>query len=135
VPDGEPSPHTAAEGIPVAPSLEPAIAAVHAPSEYSAVDQRVIIISGIAIVVGAAGAVIANVLTHLIGFITNLAYFGRLSGEFVAPSTARWGAWSVLVPIVGAVVVGLMARYGAAAIRGHGIPEVMERVLYNRSRI
>jgi len=135
VPDGEPSPHTAAEGIPVAPSLEPAIAAVHAPSEYSAVDQRVIIISGIAIVVGAAGAVIANVLTHLIGFITNLAYFGRLSGEFVAPSTARWGAWSVLVPIVGAVIVGLMARYGAAAIRGHGIPEVMERVLYNRSRI
>ena len=135
MPDGEPSPHTAAEGIPVAPSLEPAIAAVHAPSEYSAVDQRVIIISGIAIVVGAAGAVIANVLTHLIGFITNLAYFGRLSGEFVAPSTARWGAWSVLVPIVGAVIVGLMARYGAAAIRGHGIPEVMERVLYNRSRI
>jgi H+/Cl- antiporter ClcA len=135
VPDGEPTPHTPAEGIPVAPSLEPALAAVHAPSEYAAVDQRVIIISGIAIAVGAAGALIANLLTHLIGFITNLAYFGRLSGDFVAPSTARWGAWSVLVPIVGAVVVGLMARYGAAAIRGHGIPEVMERVLYNRSRI
>jgi H+/Cl- antiporter ClcA/CBS domain-containing protein len=133
--DGEPTPHTPAEGIPVAPSLEPALAAVHAPSEYAAVDQRVIIISGIAIAVGAAGALIATLLTHLIGFITNLAYFGRLSGDFVAPSTARWGAWSVLVPIVGAVVVGLMARYGAAAIRGHGIPEVMERVLYNRSRI
>jgi H+/Cl- antiporter ClcA/CBS domain-containing protein len=133
--DGEPTPHTPAEGIPVAPSLEPALAAVHAPSEYAAVDQRVIIISGIAIAVGAAGALIATLLTHLIGFITNLAYFGRLSSEFVAPSTARWGAWSVLVPIVGAVVVGLMARYGAAAIRGHGIPEVMERVLYNRSRI
>jgi CIC family chloride channel protein len=36
--------------------------------------------------------------------------------------------WSVLVPVVGALIVGVMARYGAAAIRGHGIPEVMERV-------
>jgi CIC family chloride channel protein len=135
VPDGHPTPHDPAEGIPVAPSLEPTLAAVQGPAEYAAVDQRVIIICGIAIAVGAAGAVIANILTHLIGFITNLAYFGRLSGEFIAPSTARWGPWSVLVPIVGALIVGLMARYGAAAIRGHGIPEVMERVLYNRSRI
>jgi len=64
-----------------------------------------------------------------------VAYYGRLSTAFVAPTTARLGAWSILVPIIGAVVVGLMARYGAAAIRGHGIPEVMERVLYARSRI
>jgi len=135
VPDGEPTSHTPTDGIPVAPSLEPTLAAVQGPPEYAAVDQRVIIISGIAIAVGAAGALIANILTHLIGFITNLAYFGRVSGEFVAPSTDRWGAWSVLVPIVGALIVGVMARYGAAAIRGHGIPEVMERVLYNRSRI
>src|SRR5690349_323313 len=135
VPDGEPSPHDPAHGIPVAPSLEPSLAAVQGPAEYTAVDRRVIVISGIAIVVGGAGAVIANILTHLIGFITNIAYFGRLSGEFIAPSTARWGPWSVLVPIAGAFIVGIMARYGAAAIRGHGIPEVMERVLYARSRI
>jgi len=115
--------------------MEPALATVQGPPEYAAVDWRVIIISAIAVGVGAAGAVIANLLTHLIGFITNLAYFGRLSGEFTSPSTARWGAWSVFVPIIGALIVGLMARYGAAAIRGHGIPEVMERVLYNRSRI
>jgi H+/Cl- antiporter ClcA/CBS domain-containing protein len=74
-------------------------------------------------------------LTRLIGLITNLSYFGRWSTDFTAPSTDRLGVWSVLVPIAGAVVVGLMARFGAAAIRGHGIPEVMERVLYNGSRI
>jgi H+/Cl- antiporter ClcA/CBS domain-containing protein len=74
-------------------------------------------------------------LTHLIGFITNLVYYGRFSLEFSAPSTDRWGAWAVLIPIGGAILVGLMARFGAAAIRGHGIPEVMERVLYNRSQI
>jgi H+/Cl- antiporter ClcA len=108
---------------------------VESPAEYAPVDRRVIFISVLAIGVGAVAALIANILTHLIGFITNLAYFGRISGAFSAPSTDRLGYWSILVPIVGAFIVGLMARYGAAAIRGHGIPEVMERVLYNRSQI
>jgi len=128
-------PLNAAEGLPVAPSLQPALASVQAPPHYSAVDKRVVWISALAIIVGACAAGIALFLTRLIGLITNLAYYGRWSTAFSAPSTARLGAWSVLVPIVGAVLVGLMARYGAAAIRGHGIPEVMERVLYNQSRI
>ena len=125
----------AVDGLPVAPSLNLALADVQAPPTYTPVDRRVIAICALALGIGAAGAVIATVLTHLIGFITNLAYFGRLSGSFSAPSTDRWGAFSVFVPIVGALVVGVMARYGAAAIRGHGIPEVMERVLTARSRI
>jgi CIC family chloride channel protein len=135
VPDHGHSPLNAAEGLSVAPSLEPALAATHAPPEYAPVDGRVIFICVLAVFVGAGAALIANILTHLIGFITNLAYYGRLSSTFVMPSTERWGAWSVLVPIAGAFIVGLMARFGAAAIRGHGIPEVMERVLYNRSQI
>jgi chloride channel protein, CIC family len=133
-PDGLPA-GGPTDGIPVAPSLAPALATVNAPPPYAPVDRRVIIISAIAIVIGALGALIAVALTHLIGLITNLSYFGRWSWEFSSPSTDRLGAWSILVPIAGAVVVGLMARYGAAAIRGHGIPEVMERVLFNRSRI
>lgn len=124
-----------AEGIPVAPSLNLALADVQAPPTYTPVDRRVIAICALAAGVGAAGAVIATILTHLIGFITNLAYYGRLSGEFSPPSTDRWGVLSVAIPILGAFIVGLMARYGAAAIRGHGIPEVMERVLLARSRI
>ena len=135
MPDGASTPLNAADGLPVAPSLDAALATVQAPPEYTPVDRRVIIIAAIAAGVGAAGAIVANVLTQLIGFITNLAYFGRVSGEFVQPSTARWGPWSALIPVLGALIVGVMARYGAAAIRGHGIPEVMERVLYNRSRI
>ena len=115
--------------------MEDALATVQAPPEYIPVDRRVVTICGIALGIGAGGALIAQLLSHLIGFITNLAYYGRLSGEFSAPSTARLGVWSVFIPIIGAVIVGLMARYGAAAIRGHGIPEVMERVLFNRSRI
>ena len=127
----EPGQVEVGSGIPVAPSL----ATVQAPPEYVPVDRRVVFIAAIAIVVGAGGALIANILTRLIGFITNLAYYGRLSTAFSAPTTDRWGVWSVLIPVIGAVVVGVMARFGAAAIRGHGIPEVMERVLYNRSQI
>ena len=115
--------------------MEDALATVQAPPEDIPVDRRVVTICGIALGIGAGGALIAQLLSHLIGFITNLAYYGRLSGEFSAPSTARLGVWSLFIPIIGAVIVGLMARYGAAAIRGHGIPEVMERVLFNRSRI
>jgi H+/Cl- antiporter ClcA/CBS domain-containing protein len=121
--------------LPVAPSLAPVLATVDAPPEYAPVDQRVVIICGIATLVGVGAALLANVLTRLIGLITNVAYYGRVSTAFSPPSTARLGAWSILVPLVGAFVVGLMARFGAAAIRGHGIPEVMERVLYARSRI
>ena len=124
-----------ADGLPVAPSLAPALASVAAPVDRPPVDRRVVYISAISIVLGGCAALIAEALTHLIGLITNLAYSGRYDWRFSPPSIERLGAWSILVPIVGAVIVGLMARYGAAAIRGHGIPEVMERVLYNRSRI
>ena len=133
--EDSPTPLNAASGLPIAPSLEPALASVEAPPEYSPVDQRVVVIAAIAVLVGMAAALLANVLTRLIGLITNVAYYGRFSTAFVAPSTARLGAWSILIPLIGAFVVGIMARYGAAAIRGHGIPEVMERVLYARSRI
>ena len=119
----------------MAPSLEPALVAVDAPPEYVPVDKRVVVISAIAIGVGIGAALLANVLTRLIGLITNIAYYGRISTVFAAPSTVRLGVWSILVPLVGAFIVGIMARFGAAAIRGHGIPEVMERVLYARSRI
>jgi H+/Cl- antiporter ClcA len=131
----EPNPINPADGLPVAPSMDLALAEVLGPPTYTPVDRRVIVICALALGVGAAGAVIATILTHLIGFITNLAYYGRLSAEFSPPSTDRWGVLSALIPVTGAFVVGIMARFGAAAIRGHGIPEVMERVLYAGSRI
>jgi H+/Cl- antiporter ClcA len=121
--------------LPVAPSLEPALSTLNAPPEYRPVNRRVAFISVLAMLIGAAGAMIAVILTSLIGLITNLAYYQRWSFAFSPPTTDRLGAWSILIPIAGALVVGVMARYGAAAIRGHGIPEVMERVLYNRSQI
>jgi len=123
------------EGLPVAPSMGPALASIQAPHETVPVGPRVVLVSAVAIAIALAAGVVAVVLTRLIGLITNLAYYGRYSTDFSAPSIERLGAWSALVPVAGAIVVGIMARYGSAAIRGHGIPEVMERVLHGKSRI
>src|SRR5438105_9998159 len=123
------------EGLPVAPSLGPALLEARVPPERALVDARVVFICALSIVIAAAAGVVAQVLTRLIGLVTNLAFYGKLSGVFVSPAANRLGPLVILVPIAGAVVVGLMARYGSAAIRGHGIPEAMEQVLLNKSRI
>lgn len=98
-------------------------------------DRRVLTICGLAMVVAAASAVIAQGLTRLIGLITNLAFHGRVSTSFASPAGNHLGVWVVLVPVAGALVVGVMARYGSKAIRGHGMPEAMEQILRNESRI
>jgi chloride channel protein, CIC family len=122
-------------GLDVAPSMDVALASVNAPREEGIVAQRVARISGYAIVIGLAAGFVAQALMLLIGLITNLVFFQRFGTELVSPAGAHVGAWVLVIPMLGALIVGVMARYGSAAIRGHGIPEVMERVLYEESRI
>jgi chloride channel protein, CIC family len=123
------------EGLPVAPSLGPSLAEARVPPERALVDGRVVYICALSVLIAGAAGVVAQALTRLIGFVTNVAFFGRLSTSFTSPAGNQLGPLVILVPIAGAVVVGLMARYGSAAIRGHGIPEAMEQVLLNKSRI
>lgn len=92
-------------------------------------------ICGVAIGLALACGVIARLLLSLIALVTNLAFLGRWSSVPLAPAQHHWGGWVVLVPVAGGLIVGLMARYGSRAIRGHGIPEAMEQVLTNQSRI
>jgi chloride channel protein, CIC family len=121
--------------LPVAPSLTPALEALRLPLERSPIDRRVLFLCALGIGLGLAAAVLARELTALIGLVTNLAFYGRWSTSFVGPAGNHLGGWVILVPVSGGLVVGLMARYGSAAIRGHGIPEAMEQVLFNESRI
>lgn len=74
-------------------------------------------------------------LLLLIDFFTSLFYRGALSFDAGAPEPSHWGCAAALVPALGGLIVGLMARYGSKAIRGHGIPEAMEKVLTGESRI
>jgi len=96
---------------------------------------RVLPISGLAIVIGAVCAVLALVLLRLIGLFTNLFYFGRWNTVMVSPVGNHLGIYAVFVPVVGALVIGVMARYGSERIRGHGIPEAIEAILINGSRV
>lgn len=132
----ESAPHTAAAGsIPVAPSMSQALEDLRVPAPRAAVDGRVVLVSGLAIVIAGVAFLAAELLTALIAVITNLAFFGRLSAAPASPAEHHLGALVLVVPVLGALVVGVMARYGSHAIRGHGIPEAMEQVLFNQSRI
>ena len=89
----------------------------------------------LALVAGALGTVIAVLLLDLIGLVTNLAYYGRLDVTLDQPPTTGLGLGSILVPTVGGLIIGLMARYGSERIRGHGIPEAMESILVGGSKV
>jgi CIC family chloride channel protein len=105
------------------------------PDDYLPVDARTVFICGLAVVIAAVAGFVARLLVMLIGLITNLAFFHRASTAFSSPADAHVGPLVLVIPVVGALIVGLMARFGSTAIRGHGIPEVMEKVLRGESRI
>ena len=97
--------------------------------------RRLLAIAAVAIVIGVIGAYVALWLLKLIGLFTNLFFFQRVSTELVTPSAHGLGPLVILVPVVGALVIGFMARYGSERIRGHGIPEAIEAILINGSRV
>ncbi|HET7371522.1 MAG TPA: chloride channel protein [Gammaproteobacteria bacterium] len=98
-------------------------------------DLRLIKISAIAIVVGAICAVIALVLLRLIGLFTNLLFYQDFAFNLTTPANSHLGWWIIAIPAGGGLLAGLMARYGSEMIRGHGIPEALEAILYGKSRM
>ncbi|MGA7720242.1 MAG: chloride channel protein [Ignavibacteriaceae bacterium] len=115
--------------------INPLLNPINMPANDNSFNYRSVQISMLAVVLGIAGGFIAQILTRLIGLITNLCFYGRVSFEFNSPAGNHLGLWVIVIPVLGALVVGFMARYGSAGIRGHGIPEAMEQVLLNESRI
>lgn len=99
-------------------------------------NSRVLVVTGMAVVIGVASAFVALALAKLISFFTNLFYYQRISiEEFTSPAGHHLGIWAVGIPIIGGLLIGLMARYGSEKIRGHGIPEALEAILIGRSRM
>ncbi len=98
-------------------------------------DRRTIILSLMAVVIGAVSAVVAEVLVWLIAVITNLSFYQHFSSVFQSPLHHHLGYLVILVPAIGGLVVGFMARYGSDKIRGHGIPEALESILFGRSKM
>src|SRR5213075_309717 len=99
-------------------------------------NPRVLVVTLMAVFVGVASAFVALALTKLIGFFTNLFYYQRIAtGDSTSPAGHHLGVWSVFIPVIGGLLIGLMARYGSEKIRGHGIPEALEAILIGRSRM
>src|SRR5215472_11408827 len=96
---------------------------------------RVLPISLLAMVIGVICAFVALALLRLIGLFTHLFYYGEWGGSLVSPAGNHLGYWSLLVPVAGGLIVGVMARFGSERIRGHGIPEAIEAILMNGSRV
>jgi CIC family chloride channel protein len=135
MPDHEAAGSSIEGALPVAPSLGPALDAAQMPLEIRPVDGRVAWLCGLSILIAIASGFVAQILVRLIGLITNIAFYQRFASNFISPADNHLGWAVVLVPALGGIIVGLMARFGSKAIRGHGIPEAMEQVLTNQSRI
>ncbi|MBO9153582.1 chloride channel protein [Chitinophaga sp. GCM10012297] len=121
--------------IPVAPSLDALLDEGQQDGQERPVSRRVLYVTIQAVINAVIIGFIAKLLVALISLITNLAFYGEFSFHESSPAHNQLGIWVVVVPIVGGLIVGLMARLGSPAIRGHGIPEAMEQVLVNESRI
>lgn len=115
--------------------MSAALQSVHATPATRGVDRRVLRIAMLAVLLAAVAAMVAQALMRLVWLITGISFHGVVSIEPQTPIGNRLGVWVIIVPAIGGLIVGLMARYGSRAIRGHGIPEAMEQVITNESRI
>ncbi|MFS2175801.1 chloride channel protein [Rhizobium pisi] len=98
-------------------------------------DRRVLLLVGMSIIVGTAGAFAASCLVSLIALVTNAIWFGEIGIQPASLAGVPRSLWVVLVPPLGGLVIGLMARFGSEKIRGHGIPEAIEAILIGGSRM
>jgi CIC family chloride channel protein len=98
-------------------------------------DRRILLLSLMAVIIGALSAVVAKILVILIAIFTNITFYQRFSTDFVSPANNHLGPLVILAPVVGGLIIGIMAYYGSEKIRGHGIPEALEAILFGRSRM
>jgi H+/Cl- antiporter ClcA/CBS domain-containing protein len=96
---------------------------------------RMVLMSFLAGGIGLLAGLIAFVLYKLIGLFTNIFFYHRFAAEFLSARHNQLGLWVIPIPVIGGIIVGFMAKYGSSKIKGHGIPEAMEAVMVNRSRI
>jgi CIC family chloride channel protein len=96
---------------------------------------RMLLVSFLSAAIGLVAGIVAFALYKLIGLFTNLFFFHRWSADFSSAQHNQLGWLVIVIPVIGGLIVGVMAKYGTSKIKGHGIPEAMEAVLFNRSRI
>jgi len=122
-------------GIPISMSLNDTLSSEGINSSALPNKTRIIVIALYAVAIAALISLIAKFLVLFINMITNISFYGTFSVHEGTPWATNLGIWVIVIPAIGGLIVGLMALYGSKAIRGHGIPEAMEQVLTNQSKI
>lgn len=121
--------------IPISISLLPELEKENQHEQDDYQKKRLITISAIAIFIAGCVSIIAKLLIYLIDIITNISFYGKFSVENISPANNQLGLFVIIIPVIGGLIIGWMAFYGSKAIRGHGIPEAMEQILTNQSKI
>lgn len=129
------SKYKSVSNIPVAISLETTLERENIKPKFDKNKKRLVYISLLAIIIAVLISLIAKALILLINVITHLSFYGEFSFSHVGLIENHMGLWIILIPAIGGILVGLTALYGSRGIQGHGIPEAMEQVLTNKSRI
>jgi len=127
--------HREESKIPISISLQQTIRAENIARQTVVNKYRLITISLLSVIIAACTSFIAKFLVYLINLVTNLSFYANWSVTNTSPANNSLGLWVIFIPVIGGVIVGLMALYGSKAIRGHGIPEAMEQILTNQSKI
>ncbi|MES2141150.1 MAG: chloride channel protein [Bacteroidota bacterium] len=122
-------------GIPISISLDPLLKQENFQPPKTYPKKRLFTISLLAVLIAVCVSFIAKLLVYLIDLITNISFHGNFSLDHSSPATNTYGLFVIFIPAIGGLIVGLMAFYGSKAIRGHGIPEAMEQILTNQSKI
>ena len=120
-------------GLPMDAGLGPTLEQARAPRQSALLNLRVVFLSLVSIAIAAAAGVVAQALTRLIGLITNLSFYGRFSSEFTSPAYNHLGLWVLVIPVIGGVIVGLMARYGSTPASGRSSAGTGSRKPWSRS--
>ncbi|MGM5470051.1 chloride channel protein [Flavobacteriaceae bacterium LMO-SS05] len=123
------------KGIPISVSLYDEMGHDNFQHKNQQNKKRILTIASLAILIAICISFIAKALIYLINLITNVSFFGTVSLEHSSPADHILGPFVIVIPAIGGLIIGLMAYYGSKAIRGHGIPEAMEQILTNQSKI
>jgi chloride channel protein, CIC family len=125
---------------PAAPSDLPAPKI--ADSQPAARDDKrrvnLLVLCGLALIVGIMTGCGAVALRALIGFFHNAFYNGTFSIWYdanISEGPSRFGDWVLLSPVLGGLVVVFLVQRFAPEAKGHGVPEVMDAVFYKHGNI
>jgi H+/Cl- antiporter ClcA len=122
-------------GIPVSVSLNPTLESENFTPPKTQNKKRLLYTSSLAVGIAIVVSFIAKLLVHLIDLFTNISFSGAFSIAPSEPAHNSLGIFVIIIPVIGGLIVGVMALYGSKAIRGHGIPEAMEQILTNQSKV